>query len=68
LGGTAATERSRTPEIVADAAYLVLTGSRTGEFLIDDEVLAEAGVTDFSQYRTAGAVEDLAPDIFLDSL
>ncbi|MEV6417106.1 NAD(P)-dependent oxidoreductase [Kribbella sp. NPDC051718] len=68
LGGSAATERSRTPEIVADAAYLVLTGSRTGEFLIDEEVLTEAGTTDFSRYRTAGAEEDLAPDIFLDSL
>ena len=68
LGGSAATSRSRTPEIVADAAYVVLTGRRSGEFLIDDEVLAEVGVTDFSQYRLAASDEDLAPDIFLDSL
>jgi citronellol/citronellal dehydrogenase len=68
LGGATATSRSRTPEIVADAAYVVLTGRRSGEFLIDDEVLAEVGVTDFSQYRLAATDEDLAPDIFLDSL
>jgi citronellol/citronellal dehydrogenase len=69
LGGTEATSRSRTPEIVADAAYVVLTGRRrTGEFLIDDEVLAEAGVTDLSPYRLAASEADLAPDIFLDSL
>jgi citronellol/citronellal dehydrogenase len=68
LGGEAATSRSRTAEIVAEAAYVVLTGRRSGEFLIDDEVLAGAGVTDFSQYRLAASDEDLAPDIFLDSL
>ncbi|WP_343238329.1 NAD(P)-dependent oxidoreductase [Streptomyces sp. SID13031] len=68
LGGPEAISRSRSPEIVADAAYVVLTGRRTGEFLIDDEVLAGAGVTDFSQYRLAASEEDLAQDIFLDSL
>jgi len=68
LGGEEATARSRTPEIVADAAYVVLTGRRTGEFLIDDEVLASVGVTDLSAYRLAASEEDLAPDIFLDSL
>lgn len=67
LGGAEATARSRTPEIVADAAYVVLTGRRTGEFLIDDEVLAEAGITDFSQYRLAASEADLAPDLFLES-
>ncbi len=68
LGGTETTARSRTPEIVADAAYVVLTGQRTGEFLIDDEVLAGAGVTDLSGYRLAASEADLAPDIFLDTL
>ena len=68
LGGGEATARSRTPEIVADAAYVVLTGQRTGEFLIDDEVLASVGVTDLSAYRLAASEDDLAPDIFLDSL
>jgi citronellol/citronellal dehydrogenase len=68
LGGETATARSRTPEIVADAAYVVLTGRRTGEFLIDDEVLASVGVTDLSPYRLGASEEDLAPDIFLESL
>lgn len=68
LGGAAST-RSRSPEIVADAAYVVLTGKLgSGRFFIDDEVLAGAGVTDFSQYRLAASEKDLTPDIFLDSL
>ncbi len=44
---------SRKPEIMADAAYVILTrNSRdyTGQFLIDDEVLVESGVTDLDQY------------------
>ena len=61
--------RTRRVEIVADAAYVILTRpSReyTGRFLIDDEVLREAGVTDFSQYLQSGAREaDLMPDFFL---
>jgi citronellol/citronellal dehydrogenase len=65
LGGKEATARSRTPEIVADAAYVVLTSRRTGEFLIDDEVLASVGVTDLSGYRLAASEADLAMDIFL---
>jgi citronellol/citronellal dehydrogenase len=46
--------RCRKPEIMADAAHAVLTRpsrERTGQFLIDDEVLYEAGVRDFSVYR-----------------
>ncbi len=57
----------RTPEIVADAAHAVLTrDSRgcTGNFFIDDEVLAEAGVTDFGRY--AAGAPPLAGDIFVD--
>ena len=44
---------SRTDQIMADAAYVVLTRdsrARTGEFLIDEDVLKEVGVTDFEQY------------------
>ena len=58
----------RTPEIMADAAWHILTGpSRdvTGQFLIDDEVLARAGITNLEPY----AVEPghvLYPDLFLD--
>ena len=69
LGGEAAMAVARTPEIVADAAYEILTRpSRecTGNTFIDDEVLAEAGVTDLSQYRYGTGTEaNLQPDIFL---
>jgi citronellol/citronellal dehydrogenase len=62
--------RTRQPTIMADAAHAVVTRpSRecTGRFLIDDEVLAEAGVRDLSRYRQDGARdEELMPDFFLD--
>jgi citronellol/citronellal dehydrogenase len=68
LGGDEAMARSRTPAIVADAAHAILSGApgdRTGRTLIDDEVLAEAGVHDLSGY--AGAPDaDLALDLFVD--
>jgi citronellol/citronellal dehydrogenase len=61
--------RCRKPEIMADAAYIILTKpSRecTGNFFIDDEVLASAGVTDLSKYRHEGVAEkDLVPDFFV---
>jgi citronellol/citronellal dehydrogenase len=56
ISGQQARRRTRSPEIMADAAHLILTKpSRgfTGNFLIDDEVLREAGVTDLSRYRQA---------------
>jgi citronellol/citronellal dehydrogenase len=60
---------TRTPEIMADAAHAILTrGARacTGNFFIDDEVLREAGMTDFARYRHEGVHEDaLMPDFFL---
>ena len=69
LGGDAAMARSRRPEIMADAAHVILTRpSRecTANFFIDDEVLASAGITDLSVYRYGTASEDeLAPDLFL---
>ena len=69
LGGEASMTGSRTPEIVADAAYQILVRpSRecTGNTFIDDEVLREAGVSDFSRYRFGpGTDDDLALDIFL---
>jgi citronellol/citronellal dehydrogenase len=61
-------ELGRTPEIMADAAHSVLTGasrSRTGRFLIDEEVLREAGVTDFDRYAVKPG-EKLRIDLFLD--
>ena len=54
LGGDAMIQASRTPEILADAAYEIFTTpSRelTGEFLIDDAFLYSRGVKDFEQYR-----------------
>lgn len=61
--------RTRSAAIMADAAHHVLTrDSRTctGRFLIDDEVLRDAGVTDLSRYLPDGAREDeLMPDFFL---
>ena len=69
LGGDAAMAVSRTPEIVADAAYEILTKpSRecTGNTFIDEDVLRAAGITDFSAYRSgSGSEDDLAPDIFV---
>jgi len=67
LGGDAAMARSRTPEIVADAARVILERDprkATGNAYIDDEVLAEAGITDLERYRAAEG--DLALDLFVE--
>jgi citronellol/citronellal dehydrogenase len=67
LQGTVQPERCRTPEIVADAAHVILTRdsrAATGKFFIDDEVLAEAGVTDLSKYAVKPG-EPLLHDLFL---
>src|SRR3954471_6913712 len=56
LGGDAAMARSRTPEIYADSARIVLErdpATCTGNAFIDDEVLASEGITDFEKYRAA---------------
>jgi citronellol/citronellal dehydrogenase len=68
LGGDAAMARSRTPEIVADAAHEILTRdprSCTGNAFIDDDVLAEAGITDLERYA-ASPEADLALDFFVE--
>ena len=67
LGGLVDPKNCRTPAILADAAYAVLTrpsGERTGQFLIDDEVLAEAGITDLERYAVEPG-QPLLPDLFL---
>ena len=67
LGGDEMVARSRTPEIMADSAHAILTRDPrecTGNFFIDDEVLAEAGVTDFDRYACVPG-EPLLPDFFL---
>jgi len=61
-------ETGRTPEIMADAAHAILIKDSnvcTGNFFIDEEVLAADGVTDFSKYRV-NSQKPLASDIFLD--
>lgn len=71
LGGDDTIARSRTPEIVADAAHAIVSrppAARTGRALIDDEVLAEAGIHDLARYHPEGAVEDLALDFFISEL
>jgi citronellol/citronellal dehydrogenase len=66
LGGDAG---SRDPEIMADAAYVILTRdsrSCTGNFFIDREVLAAEGVSDVSKYRGEESSIPLRRDLFLD--
>lgn len=68
LGGDELTRRSRKPEIMGDAAYIIFNRpSRdfTGNFCIDDEVLESAGITDLSEYAVDPTVE-LAPDFFVE--
>ena len=67
LGGDELMRRSRTPEIMGDAAHVILTKDAktfTGNFCIDDTLLAQHGVTDFEKYRVDKSV-DLAPDFFV---
>ena len=67
LGGEEAISRSRTPEIAADAAHAILTRpsrEATGQFFIDEDVLREAGVTDFDVYAVTPGAE-LMPDFFI---
>ncbi|RDB02835.1 SDR family oxidoreductase [Runella aurantiaca] len=69
LGGEQSIQRCRKPEIMADAAYAVLSrGSRecTGNFFIDEEVLRESGVTNFDKYKyTEVNDSELLPDFFI---
>jgi len=68
LGGRIRPENCRKPEILADAAHAILTRparSATGNFHIDDEVLAEAGITDLDRYAVSPG-QPLLPDLFLD--
>jgi citronellol/citronellal dehydrogenase len=67
LGGDETIAGSRSPDIMADAAYAILTKpSRefTGNFCIDEDVLRGVGVTDFSKYQMVPGAE-LFPDYFI---
>lgn len=71
LGGDTMMKVSRTPEIYADAAHHVLlqpAGDYTGQTLIVEDVLTDAGIADFSAYAAVPGTPDneLFPDIFLD--
>lgn len=68
LGGDQMIATSRTPDIYADSAYLVLTSpaeKTTGNFFIDDEVLAAHGITDLDKYRVVPGDAELTTDLFL---
>ena len=61
--------RCRTPEILADAAYYVLTSDArrvSGNFFIDDALLAAHGVTDLDRYSVTPGTTDFIPDFFVD--
>jgi citronellol/citronellal dehydrogenase len=67
LGGDAIMRMSRSPEIMADAAHVILTqdsSTFTGRSVIDDTLLYEHGVRDFDRYRVDPAC-DLVPDFFV---
>lgn len=69
LGGDEAMKRCRTPDIMADAAHVILTrkvgdpGS-SGNFFVDEPLLRESGVSDFSKYASVPD-EELVPDFFV---
>ena len=63
------TATCRTPEILADAAYVILnrvSKDCTGNFFVDDEVLASVGVTDLEKYSVTPGTKDFLLDFFLD--
>ncbi|MCP3732098.1 NAD(P)-dependent oxidoreductase [Sphingomonas sp. MG17] len=67
LGGEALMRRSRRPEVMADAAHAIFlrdAKAYTGNFVLDDDVLREEGVTDFGSYRY-DPLSDLEIDIFV---
>lgn len=68
IGGDSLMARSRKPEIMADAAHVILTRSSrecSGNFFIDDLVLYESGVRDFSDYAVVPGTRSFMPDYFL---
>jgi citronellol/citronellal dehydrogenase len=59
----------RKPAILADAAYFILTSdaaATTGQFFIDDEVLAQHGITELDKYSVAPGTKNFIPDLFVD--
>ena len=69
LGGEEAMASSRSPELMADAAYAILTRpsrETTGNFFLAEDVLAEEGVSDLSAYSYGGPDAQLVADLFVD--
>lgn len=63
------TAACRRPEILADSAYLILgrpAGECTGNFFIDEQVLAAEGITDLDHYSVVPGTTDFLEDFFLD--
>jgi citronellol/citronellal dehydrogenase len=63
------TSLCRKPEILADAAYFILqrpSGECTGNFFVDDEVLASEGIMDLDSYSVVPGTKEFLPDFFLD--
>lgn len=63
------TAACRRPEILADAAYIILNrpaAESTGNFYVDDEVLASEGITDLDKYAVVPGTTDFLLDFFLD--
>ena len=68
--GTDDALRSRKPEIMADAAHVILTRSSrecSGNFYVDEEILRQEGIKDFSRYAVTPGIKDeeLNPDFFI---
>jgi citronellol/citronellal dehydrogenase len=63
------TAACRTPEILADSAYIILNRLAkecTGSFFVDDEVLASEGITNLDKYAVVPGTKDFLLDFFLD--
>ena len=70
LGDTISPDHCRKPEIVADAAHVILSAddqAYNGQFLIDEYLLRETGVEDFDKYAVKPGAP-LAIDLFLDEV
>jgi citronellol/citronellal dehydrogenase len=62
-------QKCRKPQILSDAAWLILTSdarTTSGNFFIDDALLAQHGETDFDRYAVTPGTQDLIPDFFVD--
>ena len=63
------TRKARKPEILADAAWLILTSdarTTTGNFFIDEALLGAHGITDLDHYAVTPGTQDLIQDLFVD--